>query len=503
VQRLAADDMQGRGTGTDGYRKAADFVAERFEELGLQPAGTEGFLQPVAFQARSLVEEKSRLELVRGGKTIPLPFGTHTIAAPMGQPGMVSAPMVFAGYGLTIPEYQHDDLASLDLAGKVLIVLQGAPPSVPSTVAAHYSSFEQRFKSVEGRGVVGAVMIFNPRLEEIPWERTAASRSQFTNSMDLADPELRLGGPIKLVGVVNPANAGVLFEGSGVSFDQVLAADMKRAPLPKVTLNGILQATTAYQEPPPVSSPNVVGVFPGRDPALRNEYVLLSAHLDHVGVGDPIDGDKIYNGAMDNASGVATLLEVARALRADPNGPRRSILLLACTGEEMGLLGSKYFAAHPTVPIGNVVADINLDMFLPIVPLRMVRGYGVGESDLAGHLAAAARDLGVAVQDDPEPERNIFIRSDQYSFIKRGVPSLFLSVGYDLKSAEAETFTKWFTSRYHAPSDDPQQPMNLESAAAFNRLMANLALRIANADRRPMWNADSFFRRFADEAASR
>jgi Zn-dependent M28 family amino/carboxypeptidase len=185
-----------------------------------------------------------------------------------------------------------------------------------------------------------------------------------------------------------------------------------------------------------VSSPNVAAVFPVRDAALRNEYVLLSAHLDHVGIADPINGDRIYNGAMDNASGVATLLEVARALRADARGPRRSILLLACTGEEMGLLGSKYFAARPTVPIQNIVASINLDMFLPIVPLRMVRGYGVSESDLAEHLVAAARDLGVAVQDDPEPERNIFIRSDQSSFIKRGVPSLFLSVGFDLNRSE-------------------------------------------------------------------
>jgi Zn-dependent M28 family amino/carboxypeptidase len=317
------------------------------------------------------------------------------------------------------------------------------------------------------------------------------------NFMDLADPELATAGVVQLAAIISPEHTSLLFEGSSISFDQVLAADRQDMPLPRGDLDGALEATIAI-ETSTVSSPNVIAVFPGSDAALGDEYVLLSAHLDHVGVGDPIDGDSIYNGTMDNASGVATLLEVARALRAGDVATRRSILLLACTGEEMGLLGSEYFAARPTVPMSNVVAAINLDMFLPIVPLRTVRGYGVGESDLAGYLEAAARDLGIEVQDDPQPERNIFIRSDQYSFIKRGVPALFLGVGYDMESADGETMTGWFARRYHAPSDDLDQPIDLESAAAFNRLMTALTLRVANADQRPAWKDDSFFRRIAD-----
>ncbi len=225
--------------------------------------------------------------------------------------------------------------------------------------------------------------------------------------------------------------------------------------------------------------------------------MVLSAHLDHTGVGDPVNGDSIYNGAMDNASGVATLLDVARMLREASERPRRSILFFACTGEEMGLLGSKYFASRPTVPIGDVVANVNLDMFLPIIPLRMVRGYGVAESDLSVHLEAAAKEIGVTVQDDPEPELNIFIRSDQYSFIKQGVPALFLSIGFEPGSAESQTVTTWFRERYHAPSDDLNQPVRLDAAARFNQFMRLLAVAIANADQRPRWRDDSFFRTFA------
>ena len=225
--------------------------------------------------------------------------------------------------------------------------------------------------------------------------------------------------------------------------------------------------------------------------------MLLSAHLDHVGIGDAVNGDAIYNGAMDNASGVATLLVTSRMLR-DHGVPGRSVVFLACTGEEQGLLGSKYFANRAGLPMRDVVANVNLDMFLPIVPLRIVRGYGVGESSLASDLAAAAEELDIAVQNDPEPERNIFIRSDQYSFIQKGVPALFLSVGYNAGTPEARTMAEWFATRYHAPSDDVEQPIDRQAADRFNELMVRLTTRIANAKQRPTWNSGSFFRRFAE-----
>jgi Zn-dependent M28 family amino/carboxypeptidase len=219
--------------------------------------------------------------------------------------------------------------------------------------------------------------------------------------------------------------------------------------------------------------------------------VLLSAHLDHIGVGEPINQDDIYNGAMDNAAGVATLLEAARLLQSSASR-KRSILFLACTGEEEGLKGSLYYAEKPTVEVKSIIANINLDMYLPLFPLQILRAYGLQESDLASYLDAAAKENGLQVQDDPTPERNIFIRSDQYSFIKKGIPSLFLSFGYNPGTPEEKIISTWFEQRYHGPADDTKQPVDKMAATKFNQLMATLAERLANAPQRPQWKVDSF-----------
>ena len=501
VQHLASDDMQGRLTGSEGHRKAVEYVVDQFTQLGAQPAGTQGFLQPIEFESRRLLEDRSSLQLSRPGHTMPLRFGTEVIAFPEGQSGQpFEAEMIFTGYGLRVPEYGYDDFAGLDVRGKVVVTLGGAPPGVPGTVAAHYSSLDVRIANLDRLGAVGSISIMNPRLEEVPWARVSAMRSQFTTIMDLADRDVSIyGNGRKVAAVVNSEHAATVLGITAERMAELLELDRSRKPLPKFAIPGRLSGTITDERSRLISD-NVVAVVPGRDPALRSEYVLLSAHLDHVGVGDPINGDAIYNGAMDNASGVATLIDVARRLRAGEL-PRRSVILLVCTGEEMGLLGSRYFAKRPTVPIAGIVANINLDMFLPIIPLRVVRGYGVGESDLAGQLAAAAKEIGIAVQDDPEPERNIFIRSDQYSFIKEGVPSLFLSVGWEPGSTQDPIMGKWFAERYHAPSDDLGQMVDLESAERFNDLMTRLTRAIGNSDQKPRWKDASFFRTFANAEA--
>ena len=498
VKQLASDDLQGRQTGSEGYRKAVQYVVDEFREVGAEPAGTDGFLQPVQFEALKLVEERSKVEIARDTGTIPLEFGVQTIVLPVGSSGEpFEAEMVFAGYGLTIPGYGYDDFAGLDVRGKVVVTLQGAPSAVPGTVAAHFSSFDERVANFRRLGAAGNLLIFNPRLEEVPWARMSATRSQFTNVMDLAERDLGVfANAGRIAGIVNPEHAAVVLGVDPDRFAEILQLDRDKKPLPKFAIAGRLRATISFDRSA-TTSENVVARIQGSDPTLRSEHVLLSAHLDHVGVADAVNGDSIYNGAMDNASGVATLLEVARRLKDTGQTTRRSILLLPCTAEEMGLLGSKYFAERPTVPIASIVANINLDMFLPIVPLRIVRGYGIGESDLAAHLQSAASAMGIAVQDDPQPERNIFIRSDQYSFIKRGVPALFLGVGSTPGSEDDKTMTTWFQSRYHAPSDDLAQPVDLAAAAGFNDLMTRLTVAIANADQKPQWNRDSFFRTFA------
>jgi Zn-dependent M28 family amino/carboxypeptidase len=237
-------------------------------------------------------------------------------------------------------------------------------------------------------------------------------------------------------------------------------------------------------------------VLPGSDPTLKNEYVVISAHLDHLGIGEPVNGDKIYNGAMDDASGIASVIEIARAMRDSGLKPKRSILFLAVTAEEKGLLGSEYFAWHPTVK-GKIVADLNMDMYLPLFPLKYLEVQGLGESSLGDDVTAVAKDAGVTVQADKQPDHVRFIRSDQYSFIKRGVPSLAFKFGWLPGTPEEKLFNDWYKERYHGVKDDLSQPVDAAAAAQFDAILEKLALRIANADQRPTWNTDSFFKRFA------
>ena len=257
-----------------------------------------------------------------------------------------------------------------------------------------------------------------------------------------------------------------------------------------------MRATVAFEKQS-LESQNVVGILPGSDAKLKDEYVVLSAHLDHVGKGEPINNDRIYNGAMDNASGTATLIEAARAFSEKKLRFRRSIVFLAVTAEEHGLKGSRYYAAHPTVPFERIIADINIDMFLPLFPFRSFIVQGLEESNLAEDLRKAATSVGVDVLSDPEPERRAFVRSDQYSFIRKGVPSISLKVGFIKDSPEHEIVKRWRKERYHAPSDDLKQPIDFESAAKFNDAYLRVVEAVANRPDRPRWNSDSFFKRFA------
>ena len=289
--------------------------------------------------------------------------------------------------------------------------------------------------------------------------------------------------------------AAAVLAGSGHTLEDLgqLVADNK--PLPRFALPGTLKARAALTREP-IPSTNVVGVLEGSDPALKSEYVVMSAHLDHVGIGRAVNGDAIYNGAMDDASGIASVIETARLLKASGVKTRRSVIFLAVTAEEKGLLGSRYFAGRPTVPARQIVADINLDMFLPLYALKVIEVQGLAESSLGESVRAAAKTLGVEVQTDREPEQNRFIRSDQYSFIRRGVPALAFKFGYEFGSPEETIRRNWVRDVYHKPDDDTKQTVNLEAAATFNRVIMTLLQRVANDTARPTWNPDSFFKRF-------
>jgi hypothetical protein len=498
IAYLADDKLEGRNTGSEGYQKAATYVAGEFERAGLQPAGTSGYFQPVKFQSRAIIEKDSSLTLVRDGKDEKLTLGEDGFIGMRVDPAdALEAPAVFTGYGLTVPELQYNDLAGLDLRGKIAMYVSGGPASIPGALSSHYQSAAERGKFLERAGVVGVATIPNPAAMDVPWPRVALSRFQAAMSLD--DPDLSETFGLKLTAVINPAHLDKWLVGSGHSAEEILALAKDRKPLPHFPLTVSLKAKVQAKRTQ-VESPNVVAVLPGSDPQLKDEYVVLSAHLDHLGIGEPINGDRIYNGAMDDASGVATLLDIADQLHGSKAKLRRSLLFVVVAGEEKGLLGSKYFAAHPTVKPEQMVADLNTDMFLPLFPLRILTVYGLDESDLGKQVRAVAEPMGIRVQADQEPQRNVFIRSDQYNFIRHGVPSLMMSVGYEKGSPEAVTAKKWLTERYHAPSDDIHQPVDLQSAADFNRVVLTLAEAVANQNERPQWNKDSFFRRFAKSA---
>jgi Zn-dependent M28 family amino/carboxypeptidase len=295
---------------------------------------------------------------------------------------------------------------------------------------------------------------------------------------------------------MNPARADVLFAGSGHTLRELLALEDTGQPLPRFALPARVRATIAVARAN-IESQNVVGILRGSDENRRSEFVVLSAHLDHLGIGEPADGDRIYNGAMDNASGVAAILEVAARLHESGQRGARSIVFVAVTGEEEGELGSRFFAAHPPVPPRAIVANVNTDMFLPLFPLKTLMVLGLDESDLGTDIRAVADELKLVVQADPEPHRNRFIRSDQYSFVRAGIPALAMKVGYDPNTAEAALAQNWTAARYHAPSDDVRQPVDLGAADTFVDVLRLLAVRIANRTDRPKWNDASFFTRFS------
>ena len=494
VRVLADDSTEGRDTGSAGYRRAADYVVQQFQAAGLEPAGVDGFLQPVDFRVSHLDEEASSLSLVRDSVVEPLKQREDFVIVATSETAPdLEAEAVFVGYGLEIPECDYSDLAGLDLRGKIAVLFFGGPDEIPGPIKAHYQSFVERMRAMRNAGVVGTVMMPNPKVPDLPWPRLVVGL--LAPRMELRESSPDEPRPLPLAVGFNPDRLDLLLEGSGHSASQVVAGLGGPGPLPRFPLAVRLRMHAEVRRSSRQCS-NVAAVLRGSDPALRNEYVVGSAHLDHLGIGEPVQGDPIYSGAMDNASGVATLIEIARLMKQSGERPKRSLLFLAVTGEEKGLLGSEYFAKHPTVS-GPIVADLNMDMFLPLFPMKYVEVQGLDESSLGADIRQLGRQNGVEAQPDHLPDRVLFIRSDQYNFVKAGVPSLCLSVGYGKGSPEEEIVNAFFRDRYHAPSDDVDQPVDRVAAAQFTDLLRLLMVKVADEPQPPRWNPDSFFRKFA------
>lgn len=500
VQFLADDKLEGRNVGTPGYEKAVDYVEGQFRTIGLKPMGTAGFRQAVKYDSRKLADQS--LVLVRGGKDETLAIGQDGSLNARGElNGSKEAPMVFVGYGLAIPDAGWDDLKGVDLRGKIAVYVNAfAPVKVTDNVKSHSNTADERWAAMKRAGAIGIAALPPPT----PPVQTVTPQPRAPGEappppppvITLSDRDVQnLSGQVVSLNFT-ARGAEKIFAGSGHTFAAITQLARDNKPLPTFALPGTLKMHATLTRDT-FEAANIAALFEGSDPALKNEYVIMSSHLDHVGVGRAVNGDNIYNGAMDDASGIAAMLQIAAMLKASGNATKRSILFVAVSGEERGLLGSRYFAAHPTVPFDRIVADINLDMFLPLYPLRVIEVQGLAESSLGESVRVVARELGVEVQTDREPEQNRFIRSDQYSFIRRGIPALAFKFGYEFGTQDEKTRLAWVHDRYHQPSDDLNQPVDLEAAAKFNRVIMALLRRVADDAARPAWNADSFFKRFA------
>ncbi|HEY4354397.1 MAG TPA: M28 family peptidase [Acidobacteriaceae bacterium] len=513
IQVLADDSMRGRLTGSPEYLKAAAYVVGKFKSYGLQPAGVDGsFYQPVHFEVQRVLADKSSISLTVDGKTEPLKLGQDALLSSRSpQPATISAPLVFLGYGLHLPDSHYDDFNSAEvplasLKGKIIVVINGGPANLPGPLKS-FARTSPMSKAMREAGVVGIIAIPTPKSMDFGWDRVASSASQ--PGMWLSEqpgdaavtrlhPALADEHQPRFGASFNPAEAEKLFAGTGHTFAEMLALADAQKPLPHFDLHKQLNAKVTVEREK-VESPNLVAKLEGSDPKLKNEYVLVSAHLDHLGVGGPIHGKTIYNGAMDDASGVASVLETAKALSADAaHGirPRRSVLFVIFTAEEKGLLGSRYFAGHPTVPSSAMDADLNLDMFMPLFPLKKLHVQGLEQSTLAEDARKTGAAHGIVIAGDPEPDRNSFVRTDQYSFVQAGVPALAMKFGWEPNSPEYRMWRAWLAERYHSTADDLNQPVDLVAAAQFNSFFADLAREVANKPAREHYLDSSFFKRF-------
>ncbi len=528
---LADDKLEGREVGKEGYHKAVEYVAGEFERIGLKPGGTSAYQQPIPFEWRSLVADQSSLELTRDGATQSLALGADaTMSARAELAPSVDAPMAFVGHAFVIPENHIDDLKGVDLHGKVAVYFSGGTvPGVPGNLMSHYQSAGERWAALKRAGAIGIATINAGGrggagggnggaggangAGNAAGEAAAAAggtppagggnaaggrggRGPAAPTVALAEAALQDSAGQQVSLTLTARGAAKVLEGSGHTFEDLQKAARANEPIPAFDLKGTLRAKATLKHEA-FTAPNVVGILPGSDKKLKGEYVIMSAHLDHLGTGRAVNGDSIFNGAMDDASGVASVIEIARIMASSKAKLKRSVVFLTVAAEEKGELGSHYFAAHPTVPRSAIVADINLDMFLPLYPLKVIEVQGLTESSLGEQVRIAAESLGVKVQPDQEPDQNRFIRSDQYSFIKEGIPSLAFKFGYEKGSADETTRRNWVRDIYHKQSDDLKQPIDKEAAAKFDRVIAALLERVANDPARPTWNQDSFFRRFA------
>ena len=494
---LAGDLLEGRGSGTRGYQIAAEYVAAQFEAAGLAPGAGSSYFQSVPLRRTVPDPASSAVITPDAGSPRILRFGEEFVTSgnALASDRTVEGRLVVVGQGVTAPEQNHDDYAGIDVRGRIVVVFNGAPPAFPDTLRAHYSSSLNKVANAAAHGAAGMIVLDAPEdAERAPWARVV--RQQSLGAMHWLEGR---GAPhavrpdISNTITLGPAGIEALFAGSPRSFADA-AADIRAGRIRPFELPARISIRTISRHEQ-LESPNVVGLLRGSHPKLRDEYLVYSSHLDHLGISAPVDGDAINNGALDNASGIAAIVEIARAFASSP-APKRSIIFLATTAEEKGLRGADYFANNPTVPARQLVGNINIDEIMMIDDVKDVVPLGIEVSTLGDMARDVAKEMNLLISPDPYPEEVYFVRSDQYPFVRAGVPALFLCAGYVAVDPNVDAKAnqlRWIKTIYHTPKDDMSQPIDYTNGAVVARFGYLLGARAANAAVAPAWTPGNFF----------
>jgi Zn-dependent M28 family amino/carboxypeptidase len=494
---LSDDIMEGRAPGSRGGELAARYVAHQFILAGLEPANGESYFQDVAMVG---IEVKDPITLSfgdRDGRAITPQYGAEFVAWPPDQEtvNFSNLELVFVGYGIRAPEMNWDDYKGQNMNGKVLLMLVNDPPSEDPAffggrALTYYGRWTYKFEEAARQGAAGVLLIHTTEMAGYPWQVVESSWSgeQFKLQSHPA-------GSTLIEGWVQESVGEVLMQSRGLSFSQAVAMAAKPGfqPVPLgLSVSCVMQADRRL-----VTAPNVIARLPGSDPQLKDEHLLITSHYDHLGIGKEASGDVIYNGALDNASGTAGLIELSRVLAASPQKPRRSILFAAVTAEEQGLLGSAFYAAHPLVPLSKTAANINFDAINVWGPTSDMVTMGAEHSTLEQAVAMVAGEMNLVISPDPQPEKGSFFRSDQFSLVKVGVPAVFVRYGYRFQGKSQDWGEKLVNSyteqHYHQPSDEFDPTWSFEGAQQMMEFVRRLVLLIADDEGLPRWKPGSPF----------
>jgi Zn-dependent M28 family amino/carboxypeptidase len=497
---LASDLLEGRAPATRGGRLAAEYIASQLRAAGVEPGANGSYFQNVPIDI--VGAKPATIHAAASGKataTLRYPEDVVVWGGSATPTSAAKGELVFVGYGASAPEYKWDDFKDADLKGKVLLVLVNDPPAPANEPAlfggnamTYYGRWVYKFEEAERRGAAGMLIVHTTERAGYPWHTVVGSWAKEQRMLP-RDP--KLPAPLGVRGWITDSAATALLAQAGLDMRALRARSESRGfePVPTgITVDLGFDNTVQH-----LQSENVVGVLRGRDPRLGKEYVAMSAHWDHLGIGPAVNGDSIYNGASDNASGVADMLAIARAAARGPR-PKRSLLFTFVTAEESGLLGSEFFAQNPTVPVAQIVANLNIDGGSLLGRTRDLNVLGEKKSSLGAQLAAMVRPEGIRLTPEDHPEAGEFYRSDHFAFAKVGVPAVSIGGGSDVVGKPAGWGQKqgddYTAHRYHQPSDEYRPDFDLDGAVQLSEIVLRFGLQLANAPGVPTWSKDAEFR---------